>query len=94
MLQYFAKVYGKSRSTLFYHLCILIFFSIVYFNYLTSDDFNSSDKLENYSDYLYFSVITHSSVGYGDISPKTPKAKKLVMLHVIITFSMIISLWV
>ena len=31
--------------------------------------------IEDWSDAVYFAVVTHSTVGYGDITPTTPNAK-------------------
>ena len=38
------------------------------------------------TDILYFSTITHSTVGYGDIAPITNYGKLLCTLHIIIVF--------
>ena len=35
---------------------------------------------------LFFSTITQSTVGFGDISPKTPKAKILVVAQILTSF--------
>lgn len=86
--------YGKRKFTLFTHLVIVLLFSGVYYQYLTPDDFNGGDGLKEYNDYLYFSVITHASVGYGDISPKSRRAKMIVTLHAVLAFTFIISLWI
>lgn len=37
-------------------------------------------------DAYYYSTVTSSSVGYGDILPKTPKAKILTMVHIMSMF--------
>ena len=68
-------------------------FSGLYYYLLTPDDFNGGEGLKSYNDYFYYTIVTHASVGYGDISPKTRKAKMLVSLHIIIAFVFIISLW-
>jgi|TARA_B110000444_G_scaffold34325_1_gene29716 voltage-gated potassium channel len=42
------------------------------------EDFGfTDDPLDPY----YFSLMTMSTVGYGDFSPKTQRAKALVMSH-------------
>jgi voltage-gated potassium channel len=92
-LDYFKDKYGIRKFTWFMHLIIVIVFSRLYYIYLKPEDFNGGEGLKTYNDYLYFTVVTHASIGYGDISPKSRKAKNLVMIHIIISFVMIISLW-
>ena len=41
-------------------------------SYLMRDQFNG---IEKWSDAVYFAVVTHSTVGYGDVTPKTENAK-------------------
>lgn len=41
-------------------------------SYLLRDEFNG---ITNWSDAIYFAVVTHSTVGYGDITPRTETAK-------------------
>ena len=61
-------------------ISIAIIITLVY-GYLYStmkEDFGfSDDPLDPY----YFSLMTMSTVGYGDFSPKTRRAKALVMSH-------------
>ena len=61
-------------------ISIAIIITLVY-GYLYStmkEDFGfSDDPLDPY----YFSLMTMSTVGYGDFSPKTRRAKMLVMTH-------------
>ena len=40
----------------------------------------------NYLTYFYFSLATQSTVGYGDISPKTQKAKFLVIIQFLLIY--------
>ena len=37
-------------------------------------------------DAFYFSAITHTTVGFGDISPETKEAKLASMHHVLLVF--------
>ena len=48
-------------------------------------------KQSKYLDSLYFACTTHSTAGYGDISPKTDFIKKIVITQqilLIIEFSL------
>ena len=42
-------------------------------------------------DALYFSVITLSTVGYGDLSPSTPQAKVFTMIYIFLGISIFVS---
>lgn len=48
-----------------------------------------SDKLFNR---LYFSVVTFSTVGYGDITPATRIARTLVMMQILFNINGIVNL--
>ena len=63
------------------NICIILIFTILYYFLLTPEDFNSKNKMNGFIDHLYFSIITHSAIGYGDISPKSKFGKLLVILH-------------
>jgi len=39
------------------------------------------------SNVLYFSTVVHTSVGFGDITPKTAEAKGLVTMHMLLSFA-------
>lgn len=92
-LDSFKQKYGIRKFTWGVHFIVAFVFSLIYYNYLTPEDFNGGEGLNCYTDHLYYSIVTHASVGYGDISPKTRRAKLLVMLHIVIAFVLIISLW-
>jgi voltage-gated potassium channel Kch len=42
-------------------------------------------------DSLYFSLITLSTVGYGDISPSTPASKIFTMVYIFLGMSLVAS---
>ena len=69
-----------NRTVLYSTVTITLTITLVY-GYLYSqmkDDFGfTGDPLDPY----YFSLMTMSTVGYGDFSPKTQRAKALVMTH-------------
>jgi len=51
---------------------------------MMKEDFGfSDDPIDPY----YFALTTMSTVGYGDFSPKTKRAKALVMSHQLIVLS-------
>ena len=60
---------------------IILFFAFFYYLLKGNDHFNGLDETSTFIDALYFSFTTYSTVGYGDISPKSKFAKILVMLQ-------------
>ncbi|WP_406541645.1 potassium channel family protein [Clostridium ljungdahlii] len=48
----------------------ILFYSCIYFSNKCS-----LNTVKNYSDSLYFSVITFSTLGYGDILPQTSRLR-------------------
>ena len=77
----------KKHKYLLSILITVFVFSIIYF-ILGKNNFNGINTNNNYfTNYLYFSFITTSSIGYGDITPKTLLAKFFVILQSITTFT-------
>lgn len=68
------------------------FFEIIFdfaFMYLYFGDNNPgffSRALAGGTDAVYFSFVTAATVGYGDIAPLVPLAKKLVIIQITLTF--------
>ena len=44
------------------------------------DSFNTPDSFESAYNFVYFTFVTMSTLGYGDITPNTPQAKSLSIL--------------
>ncbi|APD42014.1 potassium channel protein [Francisella noatunensis subsp. orientalis] len=79
LLIYFRKTFDKKNSNriTFYQFVLLIsFFLAIGYSvtglYYLKDEF---DGIKNISDALYFTIVTFSTVGYGDIHPLTEEAK-------------------
>jgi hypothetical protein len=69
-------------------------FALFFVLYLTipggfRENFNMpNDKTgKSWRDVLYFTAVTHSSTGYGDIYPLSPKARALVTMHAVLAFA-------
>ena len=69
-----------------FNLILIVAFSFVYMK--ERENFTGIDDMTNAA---YFAIITQSSVGYGDILPKTNRGKMIVMVHVML--SMCINLF-
>ena len=77
-----------------YFVTITLIYGIIYY-YLTrgeNDHFNGLDSNSTIIDCFYFSFTTFSTVGYGDISPKSTLARCLVVSHQMIMLMDLISL--
>ena len=70
--------------------CFFIFiFACIYYIYGNNDNFNlpsyyDEDGKMNFIDCIYFSGITHLTVGYGDISGKSPFIKLVIICQLFI----------
>ena len=74
------------------HIIIIFIFSLINHFYLSPIDFNGGETISCFNDTLYHTLVTHASIGYGDISPKTKKARNIATLHVFIVFILIVTL--
>ncbi|WP_434924002.1 potassium channel family protein [Enterobacter asburiae] len=67
------------------YLCMVYFYGVVYMFISTfSPDSFSLAKL-GFIDGIYFSLVSSSTVGFGDIAPKSPAAKLIVISQIIIS---------
>jgi hypothetical protein len=80
----------KNKLTYIYVNLLLIFiFSIIYWYYGTPENltfgpqFSYNDNI-SYLSALYFTCTTHSTVGYGDITPKSKFMQTIIIIHLII----------
>jgi hypothetical protein len=76
-------------GTIISNLLVVIVFAELYWA-LDQDEtekhFGFGDPLDAY----YYSTVTSSSVGYGDLLPKTRKAKVLTMVHILTMFFLVL----
>ena len=71
-------------------VCILFFTFIYHFCAEKWGDKEDKEKFKSLYDSLYFTITTHFTVGFGDITPKSHVLKSLTMVHLLIAFSLMI----
>nr|AAQ16142.1 potassium channel protein [Paramecium bursaria Chlorella virus NY2B] len=78
------------------HLVVLAMFVTIYRFFPGGFENNFSvanpDKKASWIDCLYFGVTTHSTLGLGDILPRTTGAKFCTIAHVCIVFFIVLTL--
>lgn len=75
---YGLKLYRVFLTFLF----IVLFFSSV--NYIWRYEFFDFDSMVTFTDSIYFTVVTLTTLGYGDISPSTQLGKCIISIEVAI----------
>ena len=87
MIKPMIRLLKEQNRLLFVHIVTIIIFSIIY--YFTAPSKGSKKDKENFKSYessLYYTTITHFTVGFGDISPESPTLRRLTMLQVLLAF--------
>lgn len=75
------------KTLLMTHLVIIVIFAFIYkaINMNNIEAFNNEKEMTLF-DCLYFSVVTHTTVGYGDIYPVSNLARACMMIQVMTVF--------
>lgn len=82
---------GRSFS-LWAGWCVIIalFFASIYFCHIGPSAFRIVSNLPHtFGTFLYYSVVTLTTLGFGDITPNTPYAARWVMAEVILGYIML-----
>ena len=66
-----------------HHIVIFLIFAILYYILKQPED---EESLQTIEDALYFSIVTHFTVGFGDISPKSKVLRRLSMIQILLAF--------
>ena len=69
------KLNKKIILIIIIHIILIFIFSIINHFCLTKDDFKNGDTIDSFMDTFYHTLITHSSIGYGDIYPLSKRAR-------------------
>jgi uncharacterized membrane protein len=85
------KLNEKKIQFLTINLLFISAFALIYWIWGTPEHFKSQFSAPYLSglDALYFSFVTHSTLGYGDIVPISPSMRFITILHTIVMISYI-----
>lgn len=75
-------------QVLFYVILCITLFTIFLHTWVTKDDIQNlpDDPKERLPTLFYFSTVTLTTVGYGDIYPKSVRARMAVTLFIIFSY--------
>ena len=91
MLFLLRKIGNIKTFKIFLHFLLSTFFYAFLYNYFGTFNSVQSDKQMGKNDQLdffhafYFSLVTQTTVGYGDISPKDNTTKVICMSQLLLT---------
>tara|TARA_Y100000385_G_C12952243_1_gene575998 strand:- start:169 stop:447 length:279 start_codon:yes stop_codon:yes gene_type:complete len=87
MIKPIFEILREQNRLLFVHIICIVVFAFIYYKivqqYGTRKDKENFDTVENS---LYYSTITHFTVGFGDISPESKTMRRLTMFQVLMAF--------
>ena len=78
----------KSNYYINYHILAIILFSFLYYilaKYRILDNIEYT-QFANYGTTLYFTIVTHFTIGYGDIVPTSTILRILVCCQILFAF--------
>jgi len=84
----------KRKNRIYLRMTILI---IVYFVLLTilcvSESADSSAKIRSFKDALWYSLVTFTTSGYGDLTPVTPVGQAVGVVFLLLSAGIIMTLF-
>lgn len=87
MIPLLLKKIKQQNHLLPYHIILIIIFTII-FN-LYSPYCNNDEDKKNFTSFFqtfYFTTVTHFTVGFGDITPKSNVLRSFTICHIFLTF--------
>lgn len=76
-----------------YHITVILLFTAI--NYIVAKRYGTPGDKKRFASFencLYFTTITHSTVGYGDLFPESRALRRVTMLHIFVMLSFVFSI--
>jgi hypothetical protein len=74
-------------------IALFFIYSTINYSLGKKNLFNHDYDEITYIDSMYFTTITLTSIGYGDITPRTQKAKVICMIEIIVFWVLIYNVY-
>ena len=71
------------------YVVLSLTFAFIYFQ-MEHNDFKGLDETSDFFDYVYYSITTQTTIGYGDIAPISKRARRISIVQallIVILFS-------
>jgi len=83
------KLNTRKIQFLAVNILFILGFALIYWIWGTPEHFKSLFSAPYLSslDALYFSFVTHCTLGYGDIVPISPSMRFITILHIVVMIS-------
>ena len=85
------KINKNKLMYIYVNIILILLFSLIYWYYGTPEHLtfnpqfaNNDNERISYLSALYFTCTTHSTVGYGDITPKSKVMQNIITIHLTI----------
>tara|TARA_B110001469_G_C9557761_1_gene276646 strand:- start:388 stop:654 length:267 start_codon:yes stop_codon:yes gene_type:complete len=81
------------KQKIAYHVIVILSFTLI--NLVVAKKYGTDGDKKRFSTFencLYFSTITHSTVGYGDLFPESKALRRVAMLHIFVMLSIVFSI--
>ncbi|MGL5617626.1 MAG: potassium channel family protein [Metamycoplasmataceae bacterium] len=76
----FTNIFIKQKKILIYVFLFLILVTLLFAMVIFRAEVDSNDKINNYWDSFYFTVISICTIGYGEITPVTDLGKIMIII--------------
>lgn len=75
-------------------LTINFVFALWLSGWATDEDFSGvfGSPFERFTDFFYFGVTTFTTTGFGDIVPKSRRARYTAILYMVVVFSAVVTI--